>query len=1457
MELKILRQKKAQTLLLLLPAIFFIIALIAFFLFSAPRIDDFIGGKQAAVIRTVGKGEQELSFVDTSARLAAWKSIYDLADNGGFFFDTGDEVGLTPEEYPCDKFVYNLWSSKADTCWPTSDEVEGAYKKHLDRNIKTRYFTQQPAQRLSRVNYDYQLDKDANTNHLVIRGLTNNSVPIKIVYEETVIEEKLISEDTFIEEEPITKCCDGACVVEVADTYYDRYGSGSPSNLPYVWGGETPYNVEQTRKKTKDSESFFYGVSVTPEQPGKGIPTVPGFDCSGFVWWVYKHADMPDFKRVRMAAGGYEDIAKKKGYNQICGSNTGQCTLEDIEKNAEPGDLLFIHNPDHIAIYLGNGQIIDSSSSQNGIDKRPVPESWLQDLKVYRFSYNTGCEETQPDLDATQYFTPEEIAEIKEVIAEDDYNRVMQYDDLIQKAARRYDVPHAFIKAMIMRETRGYSDAVSGREPGCLSGVGLGQFRYTTAINTNFRDVFGSGVTKCGCCGGSYQSSAPIGCTGGHNCPPTDPRLDAEKSINAIAAYIKINREMFREYSDKDAFAIMAYFRGPGATKKSIENTKKALRTDDPSWLDVVKYFDEKSRTEGGSTVENYVQGVLDYYAAFGGGTLSSVSTFKGVKVSFSSRDIGYYYVNPSFTTEVNYDLGIYEGLNAWARQTHQACSGTQKDLTECVEEEKEKHNDAVAAALESLSSSNMMGVGVFNILNLANSNLLFRFNEPSHSLCDGESADYYKFIESFEGCLDHKLPGCYCSMPGGLKFYKMNLSSKRIVLYNETDAIVNVYDFSDKKKFLLKHEGKEIDYIIVYGRGIGKDYTMEYYDNGAQVDRKTNRDNLYFVKNGEELEDLVYNLNELQKCDLKGSRHKFRFCAVSPHKIPKQEDKKLYFKEVAVKFALDLHDPPPPDIDKSNSEDIALTPEKEDELKQTDLLPKEKKCEGLGNAKFKLSTSTKDIKPAYESFISSLVTKLVPQLGVLLFVKNFFVAQNELPALINVELDLNGASEDCDIIGIAYKCGIGVRPLKNGKFDFSNPTGYIDISSRFNANSGFSCSAPDSCISFTNPDGSLIDGKIKCTKPSIDKSADIVSFSISKCTNPIMQYKKMSGLDIITSALSGFGYYFGFAYVDANGNYGRATVESIELPSVMDQLEEQLGLKNILLIKTIVFGNYENVFALLGYGDEFQFVRNAMAAASLDRILYNLKGAALNEVYDEIGRNIRNEDAAEIITDLARDAADGDLDAEYTQILLDELTDGLAEEEIEKAMEELAKAEGAVDNVIDYLDELPDEKKLEVLEAMGENIDDLSEEVYEESEGYIIITGSVTAPVGVGINRAKLDDKWDEVMDSARTNRDKLARLLRALNPEDKLELMQHMVANAPDKMLKVIVDSVSSSKKAEALRNVLEEVTDKEDELARLIANASPEYAKKAALDYFLNQYPEYKDLFNLFEDFGGVTC
>ena len=107
---------------------------------------------------------------------------------------------------------------------------------------------------------------------------------------------------------------------------------------PYVWGGTSP---------TK--ETLF------------GVHSVGGFDCSGFVWRVYKLTPYPD-------EGSLAAILRGRTTYQMSGEvpRAERIAAADLQ----PGDVMFFgakgakSRPslvDHAALYLGNGWLVQSS----------------------------------------------------------------------------------------------------------------------------------------------------------------------------------------------------------------------------------------------------------------------------------------------------------------------------------------------------------------------------------------------------------------------------------------------------------------------------------------------------------------------------------------------------------------------------------------------------------------------------------------------------------------------------------------------------------------------------------------------------------------------------------------------------------------------------------------------------------------------------------------------------------------------------------------------------------------------------------------------------------------------------------------------------------------------------------------------------------------------------------------
>ena len=122
---------------------------------------------------------------------------------------------------------------------------------------------------------------------------------------------------------------------------------------PYVWGG--------TSERTQD-----------PFATGKQVPG--GFDCSGFVWRVYK---------LQAYAGADALPATLKGRTTYAMSGEVKPAQRIPLAQLEPADLVFFGahgrrskpaEVDHTGIYLGNGWFIHSS--EEGVELAPLSSDW-------------------------------------------------------------------------------------------------------------------------------------------------------------------------------------------------------------------------------------------------------------------------------------------------------------------------------------------------------------------------------------------------------------------------------------------------------------------------------------------------------------------------------------------------------------------------------------------------------------------------------------------------------------------------------------------------------------------------------------------------------------------------------------------------------------------------------------------------------------------------------------------------------------------------------------------------------------------------------------------------------------------------------------------------------------------------------------------------------------------------
>ena len=118
-----------------------------------------------------------------------------------------------------------------------------------------------------------------------------------------------------------------------------------------------------------------------------GIPTssygqaVPGFDCSGFTWWLLRASD-----------GAYWNVSPPRPY---VGWDLPQRTSADMATvgnlsydQLRPGDLMFYDGDgdgrvDHVDTFIGNGWALDSSSTPGGVTVMWVGDGWYRDHFVH------------------------------------------------------------------------------------------------------------------------------------------------------------------------------------------------------------------------------------------------------------------------------------------------------------------------------------------------------------------------------------------------------------------------------------------------------------------------------------------------------------------------------------------------------------------------------------------------------------------------------------------------------------------------------------------------------------------------------------------------------------------------------------------------------------------------------------------------------------------------------------------------------------------------------------------------------------------------------------------------------------------------------------------------------------------------------------------------------------------
>jgi len=333
-----------------------------------------IGELQTKLLEQMMRAEKAMLYIEESAKLSAADAKAELAENGGYF---------EPQETYLGYAVWNFDEQKL----PDSREGLSKYlTEYLDTFMMLYEEIYLPAD-----NYDYYFG-----DGYIMGFASSNLLPVP--YTRSI-------GNPLDADNQVVACRDSGCLSDVAESYSRLY-----SGLPYVWGGESPYTYTESLKDQQENpNSIFKGVSLTRQQPAgnkrSGQPTVPGFDCSGFFWWVYQHAGIV---QARLSANGYYTVAKQE-WEEVC---DGDCNKKTILADAHEGDAMFIapctSGVCHIGIYMGDGTILESSGDA-GVVERPIPARYYNGMivAVYSPEFNSNVQQTNEEpADFQEVFDP-------------------------------------------------------------------------------------------------------------------------------------------------------------------------------------------------------------------------------------------------------------------------------------------------------------------------------------------------------------------------------------------------------------------------------------------------------------------------------------------------------------------------------------------------------------------------------------------------------------------------------------------------------------------------------------------------------------------------------------------------------------------------------------------------------------------------------------------------------------------------------------------------------------------------------------------------------------------------------------------------------------------------------------------------------------------------------------------
>ncbi|MFW6450253.1 MAG: C40 family peptidase, partial [Nanoarchaeota archaeon] len=388
------------------------------------QIERAVGERQFELISATERGEMALNYLDLAVSFLANDAIQNISKTGGFSGET--DCG----EYR-DVNMWNCQENETYGSFPMHSDVESSFIDFVEPELDS-YLRNYEREVFPPGNYIFSVSKKG-----VIRGETLNPMIIhNKSFEVSFQAEPESDKNRIVWHWPPGQ--GGERFSGLAENFASRY-----SDLPYVRGGVTPYPYHVATKEKEQGNAVLEGAYIPRTQPG--------FDCSGFVWWTLRHMSIDVDRKT---AHGFYHWAQETG-EVVCDSNkNNDCwsSLEEIKEHAEPGDLFFIdpcldnteRDVCHIAIYAGDGKIVDSSGPSDGVAVRELPPGYLpgnrwETVAIYRPNFS-GLDTFDMENGDEQDVEEERIQEIEPEEQDSDF----LYDDSQRESGFRYLVKPSF-----------------------------------------------------------------------------------------------------------------------------------------------------------------------------------------------------------------------------------------------------------------------------------------------------------------------------------------------------------------------------------------------------------------------------------------------------------------------------------------------------------------------------------------------------------------------------------------------------------------------------------------------------------------------------------------------------------------------------------------------------------------------------------------------------------------------------------------------------------------------------------------------------------------------------------------------------------------------------------------------------------------------------------------------------